>query len=311
MRCVLVSSRLDLKWYLGSEMSRIADQIEVVDQPSGSVADDVRLAVAWHPPDDAFAPYPNLKAVCSIAAGVDNIIACPSLKPGIDVIRVVDPGQAQMMSGFVAWHVIGHQRGFGEFRAQQRDKVWQRRPQRSPDSVPVGILGSGEIGRKVAADLAQLGFPVMSWSRTEKPEYGRVRTYHGTSGLAAMIEETEVLVNLLPLTPETRNILNGGVFNRMRRGGYLVQVGRGEHLVEEDLLAALDSGQVAGAALDVFASEPLPAAHPFWEHPKVTVTPHDASDVSLRAVTTTLVTTAEAIRAGQRPPNAIDRTRGY
>lgn len=311
MRCVLVSSRLDLKFYLGPEISRIADRIEVVDHATSSTADDVRLAVAWHPPDDAFAHYPNLQAVCSIGAGVDNIVACPSLKPHIDVIRVVDPGQAQMMSGFVAWHVIGHQRGFASYRTQQREKVWQRRPQRSADSVPVGILGNGAIGRKVAADLAQLGFPVMSWSRSARPVAGSGRAYHGPAGLAAMLEETEVLVNLLPLTPETRGILNSGVFATMRRGGYVVQVGRGEHLVEEDLLAALDSGQLAGAALDVFATEPLPAAHPFWDHPDIVVTPHDASDVSLRAVATTLVATADAIRAGLRPPHAIDRARGY
>ena len=149
MRCALVSSRLDLKFYLGPEISRIADRIEVVDHATSDAANDVRLAVAWHPPDDAFARYPNLQAVCSIGAGVDNIVACPSLKPHIDVIRVVDPGQAQMMSGFVAWHVIGHQRGFAGYRTQQREHVWQRRPQRGADSVPVGILGNGEIGRKV------------------------------------------------------------------------------------------------------------------------------------------------------------------
>jgi glyoxylate/hydroxypyruvate reductase A len=311
MRCVLVSSRLDLKYYLGPEISRIADRIEVIDHVTDHAADDVRLAVAWHPPDDAFARYPNLQAVCSIGAGVDNIVACPSLKPHIDVVRVVDPGQAQMMSGFIAWHVIGHQRGFADFRTQQREHVWQRRSQRSADDVPVGIFGSGKIGRKVAGDLAQLGFPVMSWSRTAKPFAGPARAYHGPAGLAAMLEETEVLVNLLPLTPETRGILNGGVFSKMRRGGYLVQVGRGEHLVEADLLAALDGGQLAGAALDVFATEPLPAPHPFWDHPNIVITPHDASDVSVRAVATTLVATADALRAGRRPPHAIDRARGY
>jgi len=126
-----------------------------------------------------------------------------------------------------------------------------------------------------------------------------------------MLARTEILVNLLPLTPETRGILDSGVFTTMRRGGFLVQVGRGEHLVEADLLAALDSGHLAGAALDVFATEPLPSAHPFWDRPDITITPHDASEVSLRAVATTLVATAEAIRAGIRPPHAIDRARGY
>jgi glyoxylate/hydroxypyruvate reductase len=126
-----------------------------------------------------------------------------------------------------------------------------------------------------------------------------------------MVAETEVLVNLLPLTRETRGILNKTLFNRMRRGGYLVQVGRGEHLVEADLLAALESGHLVGAALDVFATEPLPATHPLWSHPKIVVTPHDACEVSLSAVAATLLATADAIRAGRRPPHAVDRRHGY
>ncbi len=177
--------------------------------------------------------------------------------------------------------------------------------------MPVGILGYGEIGQRVAADLAQLGFPVMVWSRTAKPTPASVRGFHGRAGLAAMLGETEVLVNLLPLTPETQGILNAELFARMRRGGYLIQVGRGEHLVEADLLAALDSGQLDGAALDVFAAEPLAPAHPFWHHPNIVVTPHDACEVRVEAVATTVVATADAIQTGRRPPNAIDRQRGY
>ena len=311
MRCVLVSKSLDLRGYFGAEFARSVPRVELVDHAEGTSAEDISLALAWHPPDDAFARYPNLQAVCSIAAGVDNIMACPSLPPDVDVVRVIDPGQAQMMSGYIVWHVIGHQRGLAAFRAQQRDRIWQRGDQRRARDVPVGILGSGGIGQRVAADLAQLGFPVMSWSRTAKPDSSVSRSFHGPAGLAAMVGESEVLVNLLPLTPETRGILNGDLFNRMRRGGYLIQVGRGEHLVEADLIAALDCGQLSGAALDVFATEPLPQTHPFWRHPQIVITPHDASDVSIGAVAATLAVTAEAIRAGQRPPHAIDRARGY
>jgi glyoxylate/hydroxypyruvate reductase len=310
MRCALVSKSLDLRGYFGAEFARIAERIEVVDHRGRSDA-DVRLAVAWHPPDDAFAHYPNLRAVCSIGAGVDNIVRCPSLRPGIDVVRVVDPAQAQMMSGFVAWHAMGHQRRFASYLEQQRERIWQRLSQRSAQNVPVGILGYGEIGQKVATDLAMLGFPVMVWSRSAKPTLPSIKGFHGPSGLAAMLSETEVLVNLLPLTDETRGILNTTLFGRMRRGGYLIQVGRGEHLVEDDLLSALESGQLAGAALDVFGIEPLLAAHPFWRHPKIIVTPHDACEVRLEAVAETLLATADAIKAGRRPPFAIDRERGY
>ena len=311
MRCALVSTRLDLRRYLSPATAGIADRIEIVDHRPNSPDADVRLAVAWHPPADAFDHYPNLKAVCSIAAGVDNIIACPSLRPDIDVIRVVDPAQAQMMSSFVTWHVIWHQRRFRSYLEQQRDRIWRRIPQRAAKDVPVAILGYGEIGQKVAADLAMLGFPVMAWSRTAKPVSPSIRGFHGPSGLTAMLDETEVLVNLLPLTQETQGILNSKLFERMRRGGYLIQVGRGEHLVEQDLLAALEGGQLAGAALDVFAAEPLASDHLFWRHPKIVVTPHDACEVRVEAIAATLVATADAIRAGQRPPHAIDRERGY
>ncbi|WP_271606814.1 2-hydroxyacid dehydrogenase [Bradyrhizobium sp. CCBAU 11434] len=311
MRCVLISSRLDLRRYLGPEISLIADQVELVEWKKDGDP-DVRLAMAWHPSNDAFSGYPNLRAICSIGAGVDNIVGCPSLKSEVDVVRVVDPGQAQMMSGFVAWHVIGHQRNFAGYQAQQRDRIWHSGPQRRADSLPVGILGYGAIGRKLAIDLAYLGFSVMCWSRTPKrPATAAIRSYNGPAGLCEMLNNTEVLVNVLPLTPETRGILNAQLFANIRRGGYLIQVGRGEHLLESDLLAALEDGQLTGAALDVFPSEPLPRTHPFWGHPKIILTPHNASDVSVRAVAATLVTTADAIRTGRRPPHAIDRTLGY
>jgi glyoxylate/hydroxypyruvate reductase A len=313
MRCVLVSKSLDLRYYLGPEFVRSADQIEIVSHPHDGPAADVRLAVAWHPPDDAFERYPNLQAVCSIGAGVDNILACPSLRADVDVIRVVDPAQAQMMSGFVAWHVIGHQRRFATYQAQQREQRWQRLGlgMRRALDVPVGILGFGEIGRRVATDLSLLGFPVMAWSRTAKPMPQGINGFDGTDGLDAMLRQTEILVNLLPLTPETRGILNRRTFARMHRGGYLIQVGRGEHLVEADLLAALESGQLAGAALDVFAVEPLAHNHPFWGHPRIMVTPHDACEVSMEAIGATFRATAEAVRAGRRPPHSVDRARGY
>ena len=170
------------------------------------------------------------------------------------------------------------------------------------------------IGRRVAADLALLGFAVMAWSRTAKPAL-QGRGFDGAAGLDAMLGQ-EILVNLLPLTPETKGILNRKTFARMYRGGYLIQVGRGEHLVEADLLAALESGRLAGAALDVFTTEPLPPRHPFWRHPNIVVTPHDACEVSVEAIGATFRATAEAIRAGRRrTPStanaATERHHGY
>ncbi|WP_341702272.1 glyoxylate/hydroxypyruvate reductase A [Ferrovibrio sp.] len=310
MQCALVSRGFDLRDYYGKAFDKVADRIQMQSHPADDPA-EVRMAVAWHPPADAFDRYPNLQAVCTIGAGADNVLACPSLRPGIDVVRVVDPAQAEMMSGFITWHVIWHQRRFASYLAQQRRSEWRRLPQRAARSVPVALLGYGQIGSRVAADLTQLGFPVLAWSRTPKSMPPGMRGFHGGDGLFAMLREAEVLVNLLPLTPETRGILNRDVFAALQPGGYLIQVGRGEHLAEADLLAALDSGQLAGASLDVFAREPLAGDHVFWQHPKIVLTPHDACDVSNDALVGTLLSTAEAIETGRRPPGAVDRVRGY
>ena len=310
MHCVLLSSTLDLRKHLAAEIAKLDGRITFVDHLAGN-AEDVTLAVAWYPPADAFDHYPNLKAVCSIAAGADSIVMNPSLRDGIEVVRVVEPAQAEMMSGFVIWHVIWHQRRFATYLAQQRDRLWKRLGQRIAQQVPVGILGYGAIGARVAKDIAALGFPVKVWSRSEKPTPEGIAGFHGADGLAAMLAETEILINLLPLTAETRGILNADLFNKMPRGGYLIQVGRGEHLVEADLLAALDSGQLSGASLDVFVGEPLKPEHPFWSHPGIMLTPHDACDVTRPAVGQTIWATAEAVAAGVRPKDAVDRGRGY
>ena len=311
MRCVLLSHTLDLRDLLAAEIARLDGRVTFVDHPDTEAPADVRLAVAWHPPADAFDRYPNLQAACSIGAGADSILACPSLRETIAVVRVVEPAQAQMMSGFVIWHAVWHQRRFGTYLSRQRERVWQRLPMRAAHEVSVGILGYGAIGARVAADLAGLGFPVKVWSRTARPASPGVMGFHGADGLLAMVSGTEVLVNLLPLTAETRGLLNRDLFGRMRRGGYLIQVGRGEHMVEDDLLQALDSGQLSGAALDVFLAEPLPPTHPFWSHPGIVLTPHDACDVTLPAVGDAILATAEALAAGRPPPNTIDRARGY
>lgn len=308
--CVLLSATTDLRGLFGAALAEIADHVEIVDHPAPN-PERVRLALGWRPPADALARYPNLAALCSIAAGVDNLLACPGRPPDLPVVRVVDPDQARAMSGFVLWHVIGHQRRFAAYADNQRDRIWRRLYPRDASAVPVGILGYGKIGRRVAGDLAALGFPVRAWSRTPQTADPGVTHHHGPEGLAGMLGDTEVLVNLLPLTPETRSILDTRLFSSLRSGAFLIQVGRGEHLIEADLLAALESGHLAGAALDVFATEPLPPAHPFWDHPAIRITPHEACEASPQAVARTLLAAADAVREGRLPPDTVDATRGY
>lgn len=310
-RCVLLSTTLDLRDYLAPEIARLDGIVSFVDHLDGSDAADVEMAVGWHPEPDAFTHYPNIKAACSIAAGADSLLHCPSMRDSIDIVRVIEPAQAEMMSGFVIWHAIYHQRRMGTYLQQQRDKVWQRLPQRAAREVPVGILGYGAIGARVASDLSMLGFPVKVWSRTPKVTSAGVAGFHGTDGLDRMLDDTEVLINLLPLTSETRSILNASLFAKLRRGAYLIHVGRGAHMVEHDIFAALDSGQLSGASIDVFPIEPLPTDSPFWTHPKILLTPHDACDVTMAAVGSTIRATAEAVQAGLRPRDTVDRVRGY
>ncbi|ACL56503.1 2-hydroxyacid dehydrogenase [Methylobacterium nodulans] len=311
LRCVLLSETLDLARLFGPVLSEIADAVEVVTHPVREGAEAVRLALAWFPPADAFSRYPNLEAVCSIAAGVDSLLACPGLPPDLPIVRVVDPEQARAMSCFVLWHVIGHQRRFRTYAENQARAVWMPLGQQAAGEITVGLLGYGRMGAQVAADLAALGFKVLAWSRSERPPEAGVAHLHGADGLAALLPRTDVLVNLLPLTPETRGILNAALFRRLKPGATLVQVGRGDHLVEADLLAALDEGTLGAAALDVFAVEPLPAAHPFWRHPRIVITPHEACDASPQAVAAMLRATAEALRMGAPIPHAVDRRRGY
>jgi glyoxylate/hydroxypyruvate reductase A len=310
--CVFLSRTINLRKYLTNEIARLDGKVHFVDHLDGTDPVRVDMAVSWHPHADAFDHYPNLKAACSIGAGADSILNCPSLRDGIDVVRVVEPAQAQMMSGFVIWNVIYHQRQFGTYLQNQRDHVWKRLGGgRRPSEVPIGILGYGAIGARVASDLAMLGFPVRVWSRSAKPTTRGVTGFHGSDGLDVMLAGSEVLVNLLPLTEETRGILNASLFAKMPRGSYLIQVGRGEHSVEQDILDALASGQLSGATLDVFHTEPLPKDHPFWSHPQIVLTPHDACEVTMTAIGDTILATAEAVKVGVQPKDSVDRSRGY
>jgi glyoxylate/hydroxypyruvate reductase len=311
MHCVLLSSTLDLRAYYGDVLAPLSSRLTFVTPEEASAPEAVELALAWRPAPGAFAPYPNLKAVCSIAAGVDSILACRDLPAHVAVARVIDPQQGALMSAFVLWHVLWHLRRFDKYLAQQRQGVWERGVQRVPADLPVAILGFGQIGRRVAADLAALGFPVLAWTRSSRETMAGVRVFNGAAGLDAMLPQAELVINLLPLTEETRGLLARPFFARMKRGGYLVQLGRGEHLVESDLLAALADGTLSGASLDVFATEPLPPEHPFWTHPQIVMTPHDASYARPAETVRTLAETAADIAAGKRPRDAIDRARGY
>ncbi|WP_292290437.1 glyoxylate/hydroxypyruvate reductase A [Marivita sp.] len=274
----------------------------------------IRFALVWRPAPDAFEAYPNIALVQVIAAGVDGVLRNPSLPERAVVTRVHDDEQAAIMAGFAAWHVVWHHRRMGNYLAAQEAGTWDRttiKTLRPPSQVTVGVLGYGLMGQAIATTVASMGFAVHAATRTGGDSGDGITRVAGPDAVQQVAARSDILINVLPLTDATRDILNADLFARMPEGAVLIQLGRGQHLVEDDLLAALDSGRIGGASLDVFHTEPLPGDHPFWTHPKVIVTPHEASVTSPKAVSDTLVRSVQEIERGQRPTAAVDKTTGY
>ena len=275
-------------------------------QPGAAPAD---YALVWAPPQQLLAEQTALKALFNIAAGVDALMQM-RLPPGVPIFRLDDAGMAVQMAEYVCHAVIRHFRDFDAYAAAQRDACWAQREPRRREDFSVGLLGLGVLGSRVAQALSAFGFPLLGWSRSPKAQDG-VQCHHGAAGLNDFLAGSQVLVNLLPLTPETEKLLNRDTLGRLRPGGYLVNVARGAHLVEADLLALLESGQLAGATLDVFRTEPLPPEHPFWHHPRITVTPHVSARTLREESIAQIARKIRALQRGEPIAGVVDPVRGY
>jgi glyoxylate/hydroxypyruvate reductase A len=238
--------------------------------------DAVTYAVVWRPATGAMRPFRNLKAIVSVGAGIDHVLADEQLPLHVPIIRTVGTDLTQRMKEYVALHVLRHHREMPRIEANQARQQWEQIVVPPATQRRVGVMGLGNLGAAAADLLKQIGFEVHGWSRSQKQLQG-IECYAGDEGLRAFLDGTEILVCLLPLTESTRGILNADTFNRLKPGASVINAARGPHLVESDLVEALDSGQIAGATLDVFPVEPLPRSHPFWTNPKITITPHVAS----------------------------------
>ena len=270
----------------------------------------IDCAIVWRPIPGLLASLPNLKLILSLGAGVDHLLDDPQLPRGVPLVRLVDPYLSAAMSEFVALGVLRLHRQDFEYLAQQRREEWRERDQKNAGERPVGILGFGEIGQEAGRRLQALGFPVAGWTRTARtiPAF---TTFHGPAGFDAILRQSEILVCLLPLTPETTGILNTAALARLPRGAGLVNAGRGGHLVEGDLIPALDSGQLSGAVIDVFRDEPLPRGHPFWRHPRIAVTPHIAGTTNPATAAPIMAAALRDFEAGRPVANLVDLSRGY
>jgi glyoxylate/hydroxypyruvate reductase A len=270
----------------------------------------IEYALVWQPPPRLLASLPNLKLIFGLGAGIDHLLRDPELPRHVPIVRLVDPYMTDAMSEYVALSVLRLHRQDLDYLAQQRAGMWEEREQKNAAERPVGILGFGTLGQDAGRKLQALGFPVGGWSRSAKAIDG-FETFSGPDGLDALLGRSEILVCLLPLTAETAGILNARTFARLPRGAGIVNAGRGGHVVEEDLIPALDAGQLSGAALDVFREEPLPADHPFWRHPRIIVTPHVAAETHPPTAAPIIGEAIRRFEAGLPVPNVVDLTRGY
>ena len=270
---------------------------------------DVSYLVAWVPPDDIATTFPNVELVFSVGAGVDQFDVT-KLPAHIPLVRMLEPGIAETMVEYVTMAVLGLHRDLLHFINQQKQQVWREIRITPAKRRRVGVMGLGQLGHAVLERLKAFGFPLLGWNRSPREIEG-VACYAGAGTLPEFLAQADILVCLLPLTDETRGILNADLFARLPRGAGLVNVGRGPHLVEADFLTALDSGALSGAVLDVADPEPLPSGHPFWSHPRILLTPHNASMTSPDSAVDFVLDVIARHRRGEELPGLVDRSRGY
>lgn len=271
---------------------------------------EIDYAIVWKPAAGVLASLPNLKAVFSMGAGVDHLFGDPELPKDVPLVRLVDRCLTQGMSEYVIYWVIHYHRKMGVYAKFRADNVWKRMRQADAEQRRVGILGLGELGGDAAEKLVPLHYQVAGWSRSRK-EIPGVESFHGEDQLIPFLNRTEILVCLLPLTPDTTGIINKETLAGLPEGASIINCARGGHVVDDDLLAALDSGHIEAATLDVFHTEPLPADHPYWSHPKVTITPHMASLTVPNSSTEWYVKNIERMERGEAPLNTVDRGTRY
>ncbi len=266
-------------------------------------------AVVWSPPQQFMDEQPALKGIFNTGAGVDALLKL-RLPAGATLVRLDDAGMSVQMAEFVCHAIIRHFRELDGYQADVAQGKWSFRKPRQRADYPVGIMGLGVLGERVARAVAQFDFPVNGWSRSPKAVDG-VRGFTGMAQLDGFLAASRFLVCLVPLTPETQNILNRETLSRLQPGGYVINVARGGHLVDDDLLALLDSGHLAGATLDVFRTEPLPAEHPFWRHPKIAITPHTSARTLREETIAQIAGKILALQRAEPIAGVVDIQRGY
>lgn len=292
------------------ELGRLLPDVEVRDWSDPADPDEIEFALVWKPDAGGLKRFANLRAIFSLGAGVDHIMEDGDPPPGVPIVRLVDPELTRQMSEYVVMSTLYLHRRMPAYAEAQREGLW--RPLPAPDTrfCGVGIMGLGTLGTDAADKLRPFGFPLLAWTRRTRKIEG-IRCFHGAEGLAPFLAETGILVCLLALTPETKGILGAKTFAALPRGAAIVNCARGGHVVDEDLIEALDSGHLSGAMLDVFDPEPLPEDHPFWRHPKIVLTPHVASITLVHSAAISIAENIRRMRKGEVPLAIVDPETGY
>jgi len=290
-------------------LDKLTSRIKLVplDAPEASMAE---VMITWNPPKGAIATFPKLKGVVSLAQGVDHLLSDPTLPQDLMIGRLIDPFMSQSMAEWVLLAILKEHRDDAIYHAAAQRKEWIKTIPKIPEDFTVSVMGIGAIGGHVAEKVANFGFSVLGWSRHEKSLTG-VTSLTGKDGFNRCLAEADYLVSVLPLTAETQDVYNADSFAQMKPGAFFINCGRGLQVDEDALIAALDSGHLSGACLDVFRVEPLPQDHPLWNHPKVTIWPHVSAQTSPVTAATQVYDSIMAIRKGNPPVNPVNPARGY
>lgn len=297
------------------EMQHLDTSLDLRLWPDSGRIEDIDYALVWKPPPGELKKLPNLKAIFSLGAGVDHIYTDTDLPEDVPIVRVVDPNLTMRMSEYVMLHVLWHHRRQRIYEHFQTEAKWHGLKQPAASETRIGVMGLGELGIDAATKLRMMGFRVAGWSQSRKKLDG-IDSFRGRGELKAFLNRTDILVCLLPLTDGTRGLLNAELFRELAKDGHgdgpvLINAGRGELQVEDDILTALDNGDLYAATLDVFQREPLPASSALWSHPRVTVTPHNSAVSDPRAINGYILRQIKRHRTGEPLDNVIDRDKGY
>ncbi|MFD1185721.1 2-hydroxyacid dehydrogenase [Pontibacter rugosus] len=284
--------------------------LEVRTYSDNTPTQDVEFAMAWNHPLGVFKNFPNLKCIASMGAGVDHVLRDPELPAGVAITKIIDTNLTKDMAEFILVLAMDYLRGISAYKVQQLQQNWQPIPYKRIEEVRVGVMGVGVLGMYVAQQLHKVGFRVSGWARTAKRSES-INIYAGAEDLNAFLSVSDILVCLLPLTPDTANMLNKATLSKLPKDAFVINVARGEHVVEKDLLQLLDSGHLSGASLDVFRQEPLPENNSLWTHPKINITPHMASKTDPTSAVDQILENYDRLMHNKPLINTVSLQKGY